>query len=189
MTLSARQLHSVGVSLFALFLCACASNPFSSSLSPSSEPQPQAAPPSAPEIPASIRPEEVVGRWGYGSYHNDADRKRTEAAARSQCGQPVVINRGAARRGADVSRRQRAIAGAQSQGQSQRQEFCRPAWPARRSARSRIRHVRRPRYGAALDQSGSAGPLRHGRLCSLRCGRDGASTAAATIAAIGVRRI
>ena len=38
--------------------------------------------------------EEVVGRWGYGSYHNDTDRARTEAAARGQCGQPVVINRG-----------------------------------------------------------------------------------------------
>jgi hypothetical protein len=45
-------------------------------------------------MPASIRPEEIVGRWGYGAYHNDADRARTEAAARSQCGQPVVINRG-----------------------------------------------------------------------------------------------
>ena len=47
-----------------------------------------------PEIPASIRPEEIVGRWGYGAYHNEADRARTEAAARGQCGQPVVINRG-----------------------------------------------------------------------------------------------
>jgi len=95
MTASPRQLCSVGVILFALFLGACASNPFSStSLSPSSEPQAQVAPPPVPEIPASIRAEEVVGRWGYGSYHNDADRKRTEAAARSQCGQPVVINRG-----------------------------------------------------------------------------------------------
>lgn len=54
-----------------------------------------AAPPQlAPEIPASIRPEEVVGRWGYGAYHNESDRARTEAAARGQCGQPVVINRG-----------------------------------------------------------------------------------------------
>ena len=47
-----------------------------------------------PEIPASIRAEEIVGRWGYGAYHNDADRVRTETAARGQCGQPVVINRG-----------------------------------------------------------------------------------------------
>ena len=52
------------------------------------------APPPVAEIPASIRAEELVGRWGYGAYHNDADRVRTEAAARAQCGQPVVINRG-----------------------------------------------------------------------------------------------
>lgn len=91
MTPSPRELRFAGVGLFALLLCACASNPFSSN--PSSEPPPQAAPP-PPEIPASIRPEEIVGRWGYGAYHNEADRKRTEAAARSQCGQPVVINRG-----------------------------------------------------------------------------------------------
>jgi hypothetical protein len=47
-----------------------------------------------PDMPSTIRPEEVVGRWGYGSYHNEADKGRTEAAARGQCGQPVVINRG-----------------------------------------------------------------------------------------------
>jgi hypothetical protein len=52
------------------------------------------APPPTPDIPATIRPEEMVGRWGYGSYHNEGDRKRTEAAAHGQCGQPVVINRG-----------------------------------------------------------------------------------------------
>src|SRR5262249_11445999 len=53
------------------------------------------APPPTPDIPATIRPEEMVGRWGYGSYHNEGDRKRTEAAAHGQCGQPVVINKGA----------------------------------------------------------------------------------------------
>jgi hypothetical protein len=76
-----------GVALCALLLCACATNP----------PPPVEAPPApavVPEIPASIRPEEIVGRWGYGAYHNEADRARTEAAARRQCGQPVVINRG-----------------------------------------------------------------------------------------------
>jgi hypothetical protein len=71
-----------------LLLAACASN------QPPVEPQPAPAPAPMPEIPATIRPEEIVGRWGYGSFHNDSDRARTEAAARSQCGQPVVINRG-----------------------------------------------------------------------------------------------
>jgi hypothetical protein len=70
-----------------LALAACSTN--TPSLQPAA---PEAA--AVPEIPASIRPEEIVGRWGYGSYHNDADRMRTEAAARGQCGQPVVINRG-----------------------------------------------------------------------------------------------
>jgi len=83
--------RDVGVAaLFAastLLLAACASNQ-----PPVEAPQPAPAP--MPEIPATIRPEEIVGRWGYGSFHNDADRARTEAAARSQCGQPVVINRG-----------------------------------------------------------------------------------------------
>jgi len=47
-----------------------------------------------PAIASQYHPEELVGRWGYGAYHNDADLARTTAAARSQCGQPVVINRG-----------------------------------------------------------------------------------------------
>jgi hypothetical protein len=79
-----------GAALCVLMLSACATNPFSSP-----EPQPALAPPPpVPELPASIRAEEIVGRWGYGAYHNDADRTRTEAAAKAQCGQPVVINRG-----------------------------------------------------------------------------------------------
>ena len=69
---------------FALLLSACTTSP----------PPVEAPPPPVPEMPATIRAEEVVGRWGYGSYHNDADRARTESAARGQCGQPVVINRG-----------------------------------------------------------------------------------------------
>ena len=77
---------AVGVAAAAFVLSACATNP-----------PPEALPPAAavaPEMPSSIRPEEMVGRWGYGAYHNEADRARTEAAARGQCGQPVVISRG-----------------------------------------------------------------------------------------------
>ncbi len=51
-------------------------------------------PPPAPEMPASIRPEEIVGRYGLASYQNPNDRARTEAAARSQCKQPYVIGAG-----------------------------------------------------------------------------------------------
>jgi len=75
-----------GTALCGLTFAGCAMN------SPRVEPPPpQAA--VIPEMPASIRAEEVVGRWGYGSYHKEEDRARTEAAARGQCGQPVVINR------------------------------------------------------------------------------------------------
>lgn len=81
-----RLVASVVLSVFAL--AACATNPQTAT------PPPMAAAPPMPEIPASIRPEEIVGRWGYGAYHNEADRPRTAAAARAECGQPVVINRG-----------------------------------------------------------------------------------------------
>jgi hypothetical protein len=56
----------------------------------------QAAPAVEPEIPGTIRPDEIVGRWGLASYHKPDDRVRTENAARGQCKQPYVINPGAA---------------------------------------------------------------------------------------------
>ncbi len=88
MSASLRGLRRLaGGALYGLALAGCAMN------SPNVAPPPP-APAAAAEIPASIRPEEIVGRWGYGAYHRDADRARTEAAARDQCGQPVVINRG-----------------------------------------------------------------------------------------------
>ncbi len=55
---------------------------------------PAPAPAAAPEIPSSIRPEEIIGRWGYGSYHRPQDLARTEVEARAQCGEPVAIDRG-----------------------------------------------------------------------------------------------
>lgn len=61
---------------------------------PSLNDTPPAAPPVVQAMPASIRADEVVGRWGYASYHKDADRARTEVAARGQCGHPFVIGRG-----------------------------------------------------------------------------------------------
>jgi hypothetical protein len=54
----------------------------------------QPAPMAGPAIPSNYRPEEVVGRWGYGSFHKDADLARTAAAARGQCALPVDITRG-----------------------------------------------------------------------------------------------
>jgi len=60
------------------------------------QPEP-AAPPVANAPPGSIPARDLVGRWGFAAYHKEADRKRTEAAARGQCankGQPYVIGAG-----------------------------------------------------------------------------------------------
>jgi hypothetical protein len=57
----------------------------------SSEPPPQ---PAETALPSRYQPEEFVGRWGYTSYQKEADRARTETAARGQCRQPYVIARG-----------------------------------------------------------------------------------------------
>lgn len=51
-------------------------------------------PPPEREIPASIRADEIAGRWGLASYQNPNDRARTENAARGQCKQPYVIGAG-----------------------------------------------------------------------------------------------
>ena len=53
---------------------------------------PPAAP--APVVAGSIPAQDIVGRWGVAAYHKDADRPRTEAAARSQCSHPYNIGRG-----------------------------------------------------------------------------------------------
>jgi hypothetical protein len=81
------RLTAAAATLCALALGSCTTN------SPSAD-MPAAAPAAAPAIPSSIRPEEVVGRWGYGSYHRPEDLVRTEAAARVACSEPVVIDRG-----------------------------------------------------------------------------------------------
>ena len=81
------RLLAAAVALSALALGSCTTS------QPAVE-TPAPAPAAAPEIPSSIRPEEVVGRWGYGSYHRPEDLVRTEAAARAACNEPVVIDRG-----------------------------------------------------------------------------------------------
>jgi hypothetical protein len=83
------RVFAAAAALCALALSSCTTNP------PPAAEGPAVAPPPVPEIPASIGPQELVGRWGYGSYHRPEDLVRTEAAARAQCGEPVVIDRGA----------------------------------------------------------------------------------------------
>jgi hypothetical protein len=76
-----------GIAFSALALAACSSN--------TPTPEAQVAPPmTQPAIASKYRPEEIVGRWGYGAFHKDEDLARTAAAARGQCGQPVDITRG-----------------------------------------------------------------------------------------------
>ena len=80
-------------STLTIFLGACSSMslPSFSSSGPAPEPTDPGA---GPEMPASIRSDEIVGRWGLASFQNPNDRARTEAAARGQCKQPYVISAG-----------------------------------------------------------------------------------------------
>jgi hypothetical protein len=89
---SVRTVANLGIaSALTIFLGACGSmNLPSFSSSPSSAPEPA----TAPEMPATIRADEIVGRWGLASFQNPNDRARTEAAARAQCKQPYVIGAG-----------------------------------------------------------------------------------------------
>ncbi len=167
----------------ALALSACTSN--------TPAPQEAAAPPvpEQPAIPSKYRPEDIVGRWGYGAFHRDQDLARTAAAARQQCGQPVEITRGPNGGVMMYLAELRAIAGIAAQGLAERRELYRPARTARRHAGPRDRVVRRPHHGAALDGSGSRRPLRHRRLCALRARRHRARRRPAADEAGGAVRL
>jgi hypothetical protein len=58
------------------------SNPFATA---------EAPPPPPPVVPPSVHAEEIVGNWGFTSYHNEKDRARTQAAAKGQCSSPYTI--------------------------------------------------------------------------------------------------
>jgi hypothetical protein len=77
-------------SALAMCLGACSGMSLTSS-SPSASLEPGVA----PEMPATIRADELVGKWGLASYQNPADRVRTEGQAKAQCKQPYVIGAGA----------------------------------------------------------------------------------------------
>jgi hypothetical protein len=90
----ARTAANLGIaSMLAIFLGACSSMSLPSFSSSSPTAAPEAAP--TPDMPATIRADEIVGKWGLASFQNPNDRARTEAAARSQCKQPYVIGAGA----------------------------------------------------------------------------------------------
>jgi hypothetical protein len=60
----------------------------------SDTPPPPPPPSGGGALPSKYAAEELVGRWGYTSYQNEADRARTINAARGQCKTPYVIARG-----------------------------------------------------------------------------------------------
>jgi hypothetical protein len=83
----------VGTAAVMLASCSSTNNTFSS-LNPFGSATQDAAP-ATPLPPPSLRADEITGRWGLASYHRDADRPRTEAAARGQCNQPYIVERSA----------------------------------------------------------------------------------------------
>jgi hypothetical protein len=80
---------SVVVAL-SIFLGACSSFSLGTSTPAATGPEPGVE----PALPSSIRPDELVGKWGLASYQNPNDRARTEAMAKQQCKQPYVIGAG-----------------------------------------------------------------------------------------------
>jgi hypothetical protein len=53
-----------------------------------------AVPPPSAAVPSKYSPEELVGRSGYTSYQNEADKARTVNTAHGLCRNPYVIARG-----------------------------------------------------------------------------------------------
>src|SRR5262245_34422658 len=88
---NARPVASLAVvSTLAFLLAGCeTTNMFGGSSAPA-----PMEPGVAPEMPATIRSDEIVGRWGLASYQDPKDRPRTEAMARTQCKQPYTISAG-----------------------------------------------------------------------------------------------
>jgi len=89
---SARAATNLGIaSALTIFLGACGGG---FGLGPTS--QPPVEPGVEPEMPATIRPDDLVGKWGLASYQNPNDRARTELQAKAQCKQPYTIGAGTA---------------------------------------------------------------------------------------------
>jgi hypothetical protein len=82
--------HAVLPLFASLALAACSTPQWGGSPSTPAAPPPTASAPPAP----GIATEDLVGRWGFASYHKETDRGRTAGQARGQCGNPYVINRG-----------------------------------------------------------------------------------------------
>jgi hypothetical protein len=83
--------------LSAIALAGCASSGGSGGglggLFGGSDPEP-AAPAPVPSLPPAYQSAELVGRYGFASYHKPEDQARTENAAAGQCRNPYVIGAG-----------------------------------------------------------------------------------------------
>ena len=91
---NARTVANLAIaSALAIFLGGCETTSFNLGSSQQAVPTEQGV---APEMPATIRSDEIVGRWGLASFQNPNDRARTEKMARDQCKQPYVISAGSA---------------------------------------------------------------------------------------------
>jgi hypothetical protein len=78
------------ISAVAILLGACSSFSLGTSSPTAAAPEPGVE----PEVPATIRADELVGKWGLASYQNPAERARTEKMALAACKQPYVIGAG-----------------------------------------------------------------------------------------------
>ena len=124
------------------------------------------------DIPPRIRAEEITGRWGLAAYHKDADRPRTEAAARNQCKQPVVISMGPTGGVMMYPPDSSKLEELRMKGAPGNKTYIGTAGePAGHRIGSRSPVVRRPRDDHALSRSGDQRPLRHVGLCALRAAR------------------
>ena len=93
-SVSARGAVNLGIACaLTVFLGACGSISMPS-FGNGSSPPPAPEPGVAPAMPATIRSDELVGRWGLASFQDPKDRARTEAAAKGQCKQSYVIGAG-----------------------------------------------------------------------------------------------
>jgi hypothetical protein len=92
---NARPVASLAIiSMLSVVLAGCETTSFSGMFGSSSSSSVAPEPGVSPEMPATIRSDEIVGRWGLASYQDPKDRTRTEAMARSQCKQPYTITAG-----------------------------------------------------------------------------------------------
>jgi hypothetical protein len=66
------------VCVVAAFIAGCAETP----------------PPAPAMVGPAIGADQLVGKWGFAAYHQDAARARTVKEAAAQCNRPYVINKG-----------------------------------------------------------------------------------------------